>query len=113
MASSLERWLKSPRAWALLATLVVVVIYCLEMSASGPWDPWETHYGEVARNILLRSDPVDLWWQGGNAGPHATAEKSFASKPALPFWCMALSMKLMGVGAVSYTHLTLPTKLEV
>ena len=94
----LDRWRKNPRAWALLASLVVVVIYCLEMSGSGPWDPWETHYGEVARNILVRSDPVDLWWQGGNGGPHATAEKSFASKPALPFWCMALSMKLMGVG---------------
>lgn len=76
----------------------MIGLYCLEMSASGPWDPWETHYGEVARNIVLRSDPVDLWWQGGNGGPHATAERSFASKPALPFWCMALSMKLMGVG---------------
>jgi len=84
-----------------LACVVVVVVYSLAMSASGPWDPWETHYGEVARNIVLRSDPVDLWWQGGNGGPHATAERSFASKPALPFWCMALSMKLLGVGTGS------------
>ncbi len=76
----------------------MIGVYSLEMSASGPWDPWETHYGEVARNIVLRSDPVDLWWQGGNGGPDATSERSFASKPALPFWCMALSMKLMGVG---------------
>lgn len=98
MASSLQTWLKTPRAWAILASVVVVVVYSLAMSASGPWDPWETHYGEVARNIVVRSDPMDLWWQGGNGGPHATAERSFASKPALPFWCMALSMKLMGVG---------------
>ena len=76
----------------------MVVVYSLAMSASGAWDPWETHYGEVARNIVLRSDPLDLWWQAGNGGPHATAERSFASKPALPFWCMALSMKIFGVG---------------
>jgi len=101
LASSLQSWLKTPRAWALLASLVVIAVYSLAMSASGPWDPWETHYGEVARNILLRSDPLDLWWQAGNGGPHATAEQSFASKPALPFWCMALSMKLMGVGTGS------------
>ena len=97
-SARVRAWLQTPAAWAWLASIVVVVIYSLAMSASGPWDPWETHYGEVARNIVLRSDPVDLWWQGGNGGPHALAEKSFASKPALPFWCMALSMKLMGVG---------------
>ncbi len=76
----------------------MVVIYSLQMSAAGPWDPWETHYGEVARQIVIRHDPLDLWWQPGNGGPEATAERSFASKPALPFWCIALSLKLFGVG---------------
>lgn len=76
----------------------MVVVYSLEMSGSGPWDPWETHYGQVARNIVVRHDPLDLWWQAGNGGPDATTERSFASKPALPFWCMALSMRLFSVG---------------
>ena len=26
------------------------------------WDPWETHYGEVAREILARDDWISLWW---------------------------------------------------
>ena len=81
-----------------MASLLLVILYMAKMSAAGPWDPWETHYGEVARQILVRSDPVDLWWSAGNGGPHGAAEKSFASKPALPFWLMALSMKVLGVG---------------
>jgi 4-amino-4-deoxy-L-arabinose transferase-like glycosyltransferase len=90
--------LGSPSGWAVLAAVGLTVIYGLQMSAAGPWDPWETHYGEVARQILVRSDPMDLWWQGGNGGPDGAWETSFASKPALPFWCMALSLKLLGVG---------------
>src|SRR5690606_34229872 len=39
-----------------------------------------------------------LWWQAGNGGPDGATEKSFASKPALPFWLMALSMRILGVG---------------
>jgi 4-amino-4-deoxy-L-arabinose transferase-like glycosyltransferase len=94
----MARFLHRPEAWALLAGVAIVTIYMVSMAASGPWDPWETHYGEVARQILRRHDPMDLWWQPGNEGPDATIEKSFASKPALPFWAMALSMKLLGVG---------------
>lgn len=92
------RFLTRPAGWALLAGVAIVVIYMASMAAAGPWDPWETHYGEVARQIVVRHDPVDLWWQPGNGGPEGGAEKSFASKPALPFWLMALSMKLFGVG---------------
>lgn len=87
-----------PWIWAVLLALVVVALNLASMASTGAWDPWETHYGEVARNILVRHDPIDLWWQGGNGGPDATAEKAFWSKPALPFWLMALSMKVMGVG---------------
>jgi 4-amino-4-deoxy-L-arabinose transferase-like glycosyltransferase len=55
--------------------------YCL-------WDPWETHYGEVARRILADHDWIHLKWQN----------ESFRSKPSLTFWMMALSMKAFGVG---------------
>ena len=88
-----------PPTWALfaLAALAVVALSAWSIAACGPWDPWETHYGEVARQILLRSDPLDLWWRPG-VGPDGNAENTFWSKPALPFWLMALSMKLLGVG---------------
>ncbi|WP_434420738.1 ArnT family glycosyltransferase [Nannocystis pusilla] len=88
-----------PPTWALfaLAALAVVALSAWSIAACGPWDPWETHYGEVARQILLRSDPLDLWWKPG-VGPDGNAENTFWSKPALPFWLMALSMKLLGVG---------------
>lgn len=84
--------------WALLVAACVIGIDLGTIAAAGPWDPWETHYGEVARQILVRSDPMDLWWQPGNGGPDGESEKSFASKPVLSFWLMALAMKVLGVG---------------
>jgi 4-amino-4-deoxy-L-arabinose transferase-like glycosyltransferase len=84
--------------WIALAALVIVGIEAATLAACGPWDPWETHYGEVARQILVRSDPLDLWWRPGY-GPDGNAENTFWSKPALPFWLMALSMALLGVGS--------------
>lgn len=88
----------TPTAAAVWVALAIVVIDLWSMRSTGPWDPWETHYGEVARQILVRSDPLDLWWQPGNGGPDMESEKSFASKPALPFWAMALSMRIFGIG---------------
>ncbi len=86
-------------SWLVIAVLaaIVVAVYSVSIAACGPWDPWETHYGEVARQILVRHDPLDLWWQPGT-GPDGRAETTFWSKPALPFWLMAASMKLFGVG---------------
>jgi 4-amino-4-deoxy-L-arabinose transferase-like glycosyltransferase len=90
--------LSKPAVWIVLLATVIVAIYSASIGACGPWDPWETHYGEVARNIVERGDPLDLWWKPGEAGPHAKRESYFASKHALPFWCMALSFKLFGLG---------------
>jgi 4-amino-4-deoxy-L-arabinose transferase-like glycosyltransferase len=58
----------------------------------GMWDPWETHYGEVARQMIERNDWVSLWWPGS---PQDRVE--FWSKPVLTFWIMGLSMKLAGL----------------
>ncbi|MCA9686175.1 MAG: glycosyltransferase family 39 protein, partial [Myxococcales bacterium] len=87
----------APSPWTVVLALVILAIYSASIGACGPWDPWETHYGEVARNILEREDPMDLWWRPGY-GPNGKREGIFASKHALPFWCMALSFKLFGVG---------------
>lgn len=51
-------------------------------------DPWETHYGEVAREILARDDWISLWW---------AQDGWFWSKPVLGFWVQALSMQAFGV----------------
>lgn len=51
-------------------------------------DPWETHYGEVSREILARNDWISLWW---------AHEEWFWSKPILTFWMQALAMATLGV----------------
>lgn len=86
-----------PWLWAVLTGLTLVVIYSISIAWCGPWDPWETHYGEVARNIVRRHDPLDLWWKPGY-GPDGNEENVFYSKHALPFWCMAVSFSIFGIG---------------
>ena len=53
------------------------------------WDPWETHYGEVAREMIARDDYVYPHWESAY----------FFSKPALPIWLMAAGMLLVGADA--------------
>ena len=61
----------------------------------GLWDPWETHYGEVARQMVARNDWISLWWPGS---PLDVSTGVFFSKPVLTFWLMALSLKVFGLG---------------
>ena len=72
----------------LLVMLSICAIYLPLLGTTSLWDPWETHYGEVAREILSRNDWISLWWAQG---------KWFWSKPALLFWMEALSMGFFGV----------------
>ena len=51
-------------------------------------DPWETHYAEVAREMIERRDFVSPWWAN---------EGFFMSKPAFVLWLEAASMKALGV----------------
>lgn len=78
--------------------LVFVVLFGLllyvPMAGSyGLWDPWETHYGEVARQMVRRGDYISLWWPGSPIDPEV-----FWSKPVLTFWLMSLSLRLFGLG---------------
>ncbi len=69
---------------------VIVVGALLYMPALGVfslWDPWETHYGEVAREILSRDDWISLWW---------AQDGWFWSKPILNFWIQSLAMGSLG-----------------
>ncbi|MFZ5439211.1 MAG: ArnT family glycosyltransferase [Myxococcota bacterium] len=69
------------------AALLVGAVVCLPFLGSvGLWDPWETHYAEVGRQMLARGDLVHPYWQ--NAW--------FFSKPPLVPWISALGLFLSG-----------------
>ena len=64
------------------------LLYLPTLGAHGLIDPWETHYGEVSREILARDDWITIWW---------AEEGFFLSKPILDFWVQALAMATFGV----------------
>lgn len=72
----------------LLVFVFAAAIILPFLGAFGLVDPWETHYGEVAREILTRDDWISLWW---------AHEEWFFSKPIFIFWSEALSMGALGV----------------
>jgi 4-amino-4-deoxy-L-arabinose transferase-like glycosyltransferase len=63
-------------------------LYFPFMGTYALWDPWETHYGEVAREMLARDDWISLWW---------AQDGWFFSKPVLDMWMQAIAMATLGV----------------
>lgn len=82
------------RRTLLCVLLFVCALYIPFAGNYGMWDPWETHYSEVARQMRMRGDYVSLYWPGS---PQDRNE--FWSKPVLTFWLMALGMAVAGLGA--------------
>ncbi len=84
------------RAWPgeFRATLASVILGSLVLipflGSVGLWDPWEGHYGEVAREMIQRNDYVHPYWE--NAW--------FFSKPAFTMWMQALGMQGASGGPV-------------
>ena len=72
-------------AFALIC--LCAILYIPLAGNYGLWDPWESHYGEVARQMAQRNDWISLWWPGS---PQDRME--FWSKPVLTEWLFALSM---------------------
>ncbi|MDQ3263893.1 MAG: glycosyltransferase family 39 protein [Myxococcota bacterium] len=66
--------------------LLGVAILIPYLGAVGLWDPWETHYGEVARSMIQRNDYVHPYWEND----------WFFSKPPLTMWMQALGMQVVG-----------------
>jgi 4-amino-4-deoxy-L-arabinose transferase-like glycosyltransferase len=79
-----------------MAALVIglgLLLYLPAAGSYGLWDPWETHYSEVARQMTARGDFISLWWPGS-----AREGAVFQSKPVLSFWLMSLGMRVAGLG---------------
>jgi 4-amino-4-deoxy-L-arabinose transferase-like glycosyltransferase len=77
-----------------LAALVVAcaLSYLPRAGHYGLWDPWETHYAEIARQMAARGDVITPWWPGSEVD-----RPEVFHKPVLHFWLMAMAMKLAGL----------------
>jgi len=88
VTSALARWRAFPeeRRGVLLVAAAASLVFLPWLGAVGLWDPWEGHYAEVARQMLVRQDFVhpyyELAW--------------FFSKPVLLMWVSAAAMALAG-----------------
>jgi len=84
--------------WVRLAILVLLAFLFLpNLGAFGLWDPWETHYGEVSRNMVESYDWISPWWgYRGKIGSPGRQGNFFYSKPILIFWMEAASVRLIG-----------------
>jgi 4-amino-4-deoxy-L-arabinose transferase-like glycosyltransferase len=67
---------------------LTALLHLPRLGSFGLIDPWETHYGEVAREMLARDDWISLWW---------AQDGWFWSKPILNFWAQGLSFSALGV----------------
>jgi 4-amino-4-deoxy-L-arabinose transferase-like glycosyltransferase len=81
------------RQMVIFVLLIGALLYLPFAGSYGLFDPWETHYGEVGRQMARRNDFISLYWPGS---PLDT--ENFWSKPVLTFWLMSLSMKVFGIG---------------
>jgi 4-amino-4-deoxy-L-arabinose transferase-like glycosyltransferase len=81
------------RQMALLVIGFGLLLYLPFAGSYGLWDPWETHYSEVARQMTKRADYISLWWPGS-----WRETPVFQTKPVLSFWLMSLAMRVAGVG---------------
>jgi 4-amino-4-deoxy-L-arabinose transferase-like glycosyltransferase len=68
--------------------VIATLLYLPLLGSYSLSDPWETHYGEVAREMLARDDWISLWW---------AQDGWFWSKPILDFWMQGLSFSALGV----------------
>jgi 4-amino-4-deoxy-L-arabinose transferase-like glycosyltransferase len=107
--TKLKRWLAAPARTGLWVFLAALLLYLPCAGSYGLWDPWETHYGEVARQMTVRGDYISLWWPGS---PRETP--TFQTKPVLSFWLMSLAMKVAGIGSAggSPDEMALGTRAE-
>ena len=81
--------------------ILAALLFVPWLGAVGLWDPWEPHYGEVAREMVWRHDYVFPYWENAY----------FFSKPVLLMWMMTVGMNIVGVND-NPVHQPLPTYIE-
>lgn len=90
------------REWLIPIGLLVFfsTLYFPGLGDYGLFDPWETHYGEVARNMVETGNYIDpVWGSPWDSGEVKRERAPFYSKPPLTMWLMAAGMKLFGANA--------------
>jgi 4-amino-4-deoxy-L-arabinose transferase-like glycosyltransferase len=95
------------RQTGLFVILIGLLLYIPFAGSYGLYDPWETHYGEVARQMMERGDYISLWWPGAPIDPD-----HFWSKPVLSFWIESLSMHLFGLRHAASGTMALSSRPE-
>lgn len=96
-------WLTAPRRFAhdrlvvLGLVLVLGALYLPGLGSYGLYDPWETHYGEVARTMVETGNYIDPWWGSPWDPTDVKREKEgFYSKPPMTMWMQAAGMNVLG-----------------
>jgi 4-amino-4-deoxy-L-arabinose transferase-like glycosyltransferase len=95
------------RRAGIFVVLLGLALYIPFAGSFGLYDPWETHYSEVARQMTVRGDYISLWWPGAPIDPD-----HFWSKPVLSFWIMSLSFHLFGLAHPGPGVMALSTRAE-
>jgi 4-amino-4-deoxy-L-arabinose transferase-like glycosyltransferase len=87
--AALARWRRLPAEARGVALVVAfsALVFVPWLGSTGLWDPWEPHYGEVAREMLVRRDWVFPYWESSY----------FFSKPVLLMWLTAAGMGIARV----------------
>jgi 4-amino-4-deoxy-L-arabinose transferase-like glycosyltransferase len=83
---------------ALEAAGIAALVFLPYLGSVGLWDPWETHYAEVAREMIARGDLIHPYWESS----------WFFSKPVLALWLMVPGLWLTGAasGTGELSHYT-------
>jgi hypothetical protein len=66
-----------------LVALGAALLFFPLLGAVGLWDPWEPHYAEVGREMMVRHDWIHPFWESAY----------FFSKPPLTMWLTNLVLR--------------------
>ncbi|MSP90836.1 MAG: phospholipid carrier-dependent glycosyltransferase [Myxococcales bacterium] len=89
---------RTDRLWRWGVIGAIYLLYLLNCGSFGLWDPWETHYGEVTRNMVETFDWVNPWWgYQRKIGAEPIAGEWFYSKPIYIFWAECTFVRLIGL----------------
>ena len=79
------------RRQLIVVILGAALMFLPMLGAVGLWDPWESQFAEVGRQMMVRHDWVQPWWE----------KTWFYSKPPLTMWLTNIGLWLSGAGATT------------